>query len=313
MMPAISVVVPVYNSVHVLPRCIDSILGQSFHELELILVDDGSTDGSGELCEQYAVRDARVRCLHQTNSGQAAARLAGVEMSKGEWVTFVDNDDTLIPTALLDLSIVAADHVDIVLGNGESLHGERRDLIPISDFRHLTVKGEGQIGLIWGSLYRRSCITPYLFDVPADIRTGEDYIFWVRLVFHSEKPVRVLYKNIYRKGADSFSSSFVWTTDYAAKIHSLRKNSIPSTVRGEYMAEMIDDRIDNLFTVAAALPRKEWVHSQFYKELMADIRTSNYKLPLKRHLFLALPSRWLRQCYSIISNILHASGRHKAE
>ncbi|MBO4906100.1 MAG: glycosyltransferase family 2 protein [Bacteroidaceae bacterium] len=300
----ISVVVPVYNAEAVLPVCVGSILCQTLTDFELLLVDDGSSDGSGKLCEQLAQTDKRVRCIHQPNRGQAAARLAGVMESRGEWLTFVDDDDTLIPTALQELASCTNNDIDIVLGNGRSLVGESRDMIPIEDFRHLTVKGEGSIGLIWGSMYRRSCITPYLFDVPSDIRTGEDYIFWLRLVFQSEKPVRVLYNNVYRKGRDSFSSTFKWTAEYAGKIHSLRKASIPEQVRRNYMEEMVADRVDNLFSVAIDFPKSSWIHSDFYRELQTDIQAAHIQLPFKRRVFLWLPARWLRVAYSKFSNLL---------
>lgn len=92
-MPSISVIVPVYNTEKYLHRCIESILNQTFRDFELILVDDGSTDRSGELCEEYAAKDSRIRVFHQSNQGQAAARNYAVSEAKGSYVCFVDSDD----------------------------------------------------------------------------------------------------------------------------------------------------------------------------------------------------------------------------
>ena len=89
----ISVIVPVYNVKPYLQKCVDSIRNQTYQNLEIILVDDGSTDGSGELCDQYANKDSRVIALHQKNAGQGAARNLGLDTAHGEWVGFVDADD----------------------------------------------------------------------------------------------------------------------------------------------------------------------------------------------------------------------------
>ncbi|NLG24502.1 MAG: glycosyltransferase, partial [Clostridiales bacterium] len=92
-MRAISVIVPVYNAMPWLEECLNSILSQSFSDFELILIDDGSTDGSAHLCDACAARDERVRVVHQKNSGVAAARNRGLDESGGQWIAFVDADD----------------------------------------------------------------------------------------------------------------------------------------------------------------------------------------------------------------------------
>lgn len=99
-MPEISVIVPVYRAEAYLRDCLDSILSQTFSEFEVILVDDGSPDRSGAICEEYARRDARVRVMHQSNQGQAAARNHAMETAKGNWLCFVDSDDQIHPQML---------------------------------------------------------------------------------------------------------------------------------------------------------------------------------------------------------------------
>ena len=89
----LSVIIPIYNTSAALPRCIDSILCQSFADFELLLVDDGSTDGSGALCDQYATKDSRIRVFHKPWGGTSSARNVGLDHATGEWVTFVDSDD----------------------------------------------------------------------------------------------------------------------------------------------------------------------------------------------------------------------------
>ena len=92
-MPEISVIIPVYKAENYLCHCIDSILGQSFVDFELILVDDGSPDGSGAICDEYAKKDDRIRVIHQKNRGVSSARNAGLDAARGNWVTFIDSDD----------------------------------------------------------------------------------------------------------------------------------------------------------------------------------------------------------------------------
>lgn len=91
----ISVIVPIYNIEQYLPRCLDSILMQTYSDLEILLIDDGSTDSSGHICDQYAQKDSRIKVYHQKNGGVAAARNKGLDMAQGEYIGFVDGDDLL--------------------------------------------------------------------------------------------------------------------------------------------------------------------------------------------------------------------------
>ena len=95
--PLVSIIVPVYNVKPYLNRCVNSLLGQSYQNMELLLVDDGSTDGSETLCDEYAAQDARVRVLHKKNGGLSDARNAGVDAAAGEYLSFVDGDDWVSP------------------------------------------------------------------------------------------------------------------------------------------------------------------------------------------------------------------------
>ena len=94
-MVKVSIVIPVYNRKNFLTVCIKSLLAQSFEDFEICLVDDGSTDGTGLLCDELAEKDTRIRVLHVQNGGATYARQKGVELATGEWVLFVDSDDTM--------------------------------------------------------------------------------------------------------------------------------------------------------------------------------------------------------------------------
>ena len=92
-MSLISVIVPVYNVEKYLEACIDSILQQTYEKIEIILVDDGSTDSCGKICDEYASKDSRLKVLHKGNGGLSSARNAGIKVATGEWITFIDSDD----------------------------------------------------------------------------------------------------------------------------------------------------------------------------------------------------------------------------
>lgn len=94
--PLISVIIPVYNVEKYLHRCLDSVIAQTYQNLEIICVDDGSVDESGKICDQYAVRDARIKVIHQENQGVSAARNRGLDAAEGEYIAFVDSDDYIL-------------------------------------------------------------------------------------------------------------------------------------------------------------------------------------------------------------------------
>jgi len=115
--PLISVIVPVYNVEQWLAPCIDSILAQSYNNLEIILIDDGSTDSSGEICDRYENENENVIAIHTCNNGLSAARNMGLDIMRGEYVCFVDSDDILLPDAIRSLfSILSANKADISVG-----------------------------------------------------------------------------------------------------------------------------------------------------------------------------------------------------
>lgn len=128
----LSVIVPVYNVEAYLSRCVDSILEQSYSEMEVILVDDGSRDSSGKICDEYAARDSRVRVIHKENGGLSSARNAGLDAAWGSYVTFADSDDFLEPDSYapmialmerMDADLVCAGRYDIKAQSGEKTLG----------------------------------------------------------------------------------------------------------------------------------------------------------------------------------------------
>lgn len=110
----VSIIVPVYNIKQHLSVCVESLWKQTYEQLEIILVDDGSTDGSGTLCDEFAWQDPRIRVIHKENGGLSSARNAGLENAAGDWILFVDGDDYLVSTAVEQLVQVAEEDADFV-------------------------------------------------------------------------------------------------------------------------------------------------------------------------------------------------------
>ena len=130
----ISVIVPVYNSVKYLDKCIQSILNQTYKNFELLLVNDGSSDNSLEICNLYALKDDRVKVIDQSNGGVSSARNAGIDYAKGEWITFVDSDDWVHKDYLLQRVALAEErNADVVYCDAENVYEKSSSIFKMPD------------------------------------------------------------------------------------------------------------------------------------------------------------------------------------
>lgn len=167
----ISIIVPVYKAEQYLRPCIDSILAQTYTDFELVLVDDGSPDNCGAICDEYATKDSRVKVIHQRNQGQAAARNAAVKMALGEWVCFVDSDDVIHPqmldslyraASMSDAGISMCSAVEAEELPGDFLENKQTEYrVAILDERTLESlfdHGEHRPWVIWGKLIRKEIV-----------------------------------------------------------------------------------------------------------------------------------------------------------
>ena len=208
----ISVIVPVFNVAGYLPQCVDSILSQDYGNLEVILIDDGSTDGSGEICDRYAALDSRVRAIHQKNGGAAAAKNAGLRLATGEYLAFADSDDYLEPGAYgFLMKILLENGADAVQGSFREVYRNRAEEQRISEE---TLEGYDYLlrfpkdfscALLWNKLYRRALFDGVFFEEGHKI---DDEYFTYQGFLQPRKVVRmdrVVYN--YRKRASSVMSS----------------------------------------------------------------------------------------------------------
>ena len=208
----ISVIVPVYNVAQYLPQCVDSILSQDYGDLEVILIDDGSTDPSGEICDQYATRDSRVQVIHQKNGGAAAAKNAGLRIASGDYLTFADSDDYLEPGAygFLMKTLLETD-ADAVQGSFREIYRNRAEEQRISEgimegYDYLLrFPKDFSCALLWNKLYRRELFDGVFFEEGHKI---DDEYFTYQGFLRPRKVVRadrIVYN--YRKRASSVMSS----------------------------------------------------------------------------------------------------------
>ena len=208
----ISVIVPVFNVAGYLPQCVDSILSQDYGNLEVILIDDGSTDGSGELCDRYAALDSRVRAIHQKNGGAAAAKNVGLRLATGEYLAFADSDDYLEPGAYgFLMKILLENGADAVQGSFREVYRNRAEEQRISEeilegYDYLLrFPKDFSCALLWNKLYRRALFDGVFFEEGHKI---DDEYFTYQGFLQPRKVVRmdrVVYN--YRKRASSVMSS----------------------------------------------------------------------------------------------------------
>lgn len=169
----ISVIIPVYNVAEYLPECLTSVITQSYHNLEIILINDGSTDRSGMICDEFACKDSRIRVIHQENGGAAAAKNAGLRVATGEYLSFVDSDDFLAPDAyeymvsLLEKSradVVQCAFRDVFADECKDRITENRIIAYSTEAYLLRFTTEWTCGLLWDKLYRRILFTGVFFE-----------------------------------------------------------------------------------------------------------------------------------------------------
>lgn len=225
MQSLISVIIPVYQVVNYLEKCIDSVLKQSYNNLEIILVDDGSTDGGEKVCDQYAEDDKRIKVIHQSNQGPSSARNAGVKVATGDYLFFVDSDD-ILPSHAIEIlhDAMKERQVDIALGKYIRFNCNRhlsfdKKVIDILSEDHKKQLQKLYIGkeqmkaffddsdypaMVWGKLYRRELFENIRF--PVGRLYCEDEYTTYKLLDHSKSSIfipEVVYE--YRDNPDGIT------------------------------------------------------------------------------------------------------------
>ncbi len=276
--PLVSVIVPVYNGEAYLERCVDSILGQQYEQIELILVNDGSTDNSLEICRQYARQDKRVRVIDKANSGVSDSRNQGMALAEGKYLQFADSDDwvTADATAMLveqaerwQCEMVIAPFYRIV-GSlvTENGHIRTEKLITIKEFARQLMKAPANFyyGVMWNKLYRRDIIMQHQLQCDTEIQWCEDFIFNLNYLCYV-KHVYVLQQPMYHyvKRKDSLVSSELFNSNiykikrrvYTHYRNFFEQMDLYETNRAKINGFMLAVTADSLFRLPSGIVNKE--------------------------------------------------------
>lgn len=182
----ISIVVPIYNAENFLHRCVDSILAQSHTDFELLLINDGSKDGSGAICDAYAVKDRRVRVFHKENGGVSSARNLGLDNAQGKYITFCDADDYVASDWLAAYGKAVEENVDLAIQGYYEIEGLKileRKIVSNTEITYdikqlvLTLFENGSFCFIWIKLFRRCIIESFNIRFDECSTLGEDAQF----------------------------------------------------------------------------------------------------------------------------------------
>lgn len=287
----IGVIVPVYKTEKYVAECIESILAQTYTNFRLILVDDGSPDNAGRICDEYAKKDSRITVIHQENAGVTRARAAGVEAAEDcTWITFVDSDDMLSTTALHKYQSLISKEVDIILNSNyyteratcasiSPFYTLNEDYINIEDFRKKMIATKG--GMPWGRMFRRTIITKFAFDIPRDVYFGEDAITNIRIAFNTEKNIAVVSEPLYfyRQENNGVCKNFTLEHEYEELFRKHILISIPEGELKNYCNEYVWRRIwlwGCLFNNSIRKP--SWSNTPLHTNLIAEIKKYDYNI-----------------------------------
>ena len=281
-MPKISIIVPVYKAEKYLHQCIDSILSQTFCDWECILVDDGSPDGSGVICDEYAYIDNRIKVIHKKNQGVAAARNTALNYATGEYITFLDSDDD-IPNNALQLYIdefQKSDDIDMVIGGFKRIYTETREenfhhcSNPSVEYKQSNILKKLDDECCWNECLKVSLIGNLRFQ--KEIRWNEDHLFNYDCITRA-KAISFISDNVYNyyiRNEESLSNvrdPFV-VINTCAKVCEYRLK-MASSSKDNVFCDIMEIKYINMFHFAMKL-----LHTPEYINKISEFRQ---QIPLK--------------------------------
>ena len=266
----ISVIIPVYNAKKYIDRCIGSVIAQSYTNLEIICVDDGATDGTGQILDAYAAKDSRVKVIHEDNQGESHARNEGLKAATGEVIAFCDCDDYIEPDMYETLMRrMEEDNLDISCGGWLTVAPDGKETIEMnkSDVSEGVFGRDELLGYLykrdsyrgfaymWNKLYRREVLTDedgglLLFD--ENIRLGGDVIYLGKAALNARRAAyvnRPFYHYVRHKDSGSYSLDLGaladWVKSYDVIIKAFRERNVPKDVI-VYVQRFLAYRLSNL-------------------------------------------------------------------
>lgn len=245
--PSLSVIIPVYNCKEYLTRCLSSVINQTFKDLEIIIVNDGSTDGSGEICEEFCAKDNRIMYINQENQGVAVARQYAIERARGKYITFVDSDDWIEPEMYAVLMNQIEDNQLITSGfyedKGNGISLKYYDSIPYGKYlfeqmeyikKNLifmkNASGETFTTVLWNKIFDANILKKCCMNINLNIYYGEDSVLLYAYILNIESAV---------------------VTDNIFYHYTVRDSSVTHSIRNDYL-----ENISNYYQAVLRIIKK---------------------------------------------------------
>lgn len=286
----VSVIVPVYNTEKYLTECIESILNQTEQRFELILVDDGSTDKSGIICDKYAINNERIRVLHQVNKGVSAARNNGIRNANGMYIVFVDSDDWIesdyLRILLMNMCQGGMSTCELIINNtADSVEEEKVVRLDKSAAYISTYSCFGMQGFPVVKMFDRNLLIENNIYFDEEINICEDVLFVINYLYFTNKPIfcsnRILYH--YRKmneGATNkrYEKSEEFNEKWLTEIEAIKRTEQYILMENESVKEAFDMRyVKAAVNTLRAIVANQYSNVSVYKELLSCIRRGSIK------------------------------------
>lgn len=312
--PFFSVIVPIFGNEDFLPECIDSIISQTFTDFELILVDDGSKDNSGKICDEYAEKDNRIIVIHKTNGGQTSARQAGIKNAKGKYVAYIDGDDFIAPEYLNSFvkSIKKTDAMIVCSGSiwwtSEKLQATQkltiaeefytRERIEREIFPYLIEDSNSKYfsNSVWAKVFELELFKKHLLQLNNTIKIGEDAAC-VKPCIAEAKSMAIIPDCLYfyRQNPKSMTKNkkaFDWNGPQLIAEHYLNVLNLESN---DFRQQVYRNCVHNIFNVAISRFNQELPKKNIYNEIKEEINRPLYSESLCEAHFKVCSKGWLAQ------------------
>lgn len=304
----LSIIIPVYNSEKYLKECIDSIVCQNNNIFELLLIDNGSTDRSKEICDEYADKFNFIKAFHIPNKGVSNARNYGIEHSSGEWITFIDSDDFISPEYIQSIEPFLNTDTDLITFNYVRYINEQKKepgILTIKEGEHymtlelfnLAIRLEVASLSVWSSVYRKYILQNNILRFREDMSTCEDFIFSLSYYKYVNK-FYVINKNLYYYRLNPFSTTSIRSLQHAND-YQIVFNTIIDTIKDKNIDHknilIFEERwtkwiIGLIYNYKSQKIKdeliKESVYTQTYYKIATKFKSKKIKLRFERFLLI---------------------------
>lgn len=260
--PVISVIVPVYKVEKYLNRCIESILSQTYTDFEVLLIDDGSPDNSGKICDEYSRKDSRIKVIHKENGGVSSSRNLGLQIARGEWICFVDSDDWLdtnlfsICATYFDYDIVRFSANFVLSEDSKKILRYHIDETLSKDELLSQIISRGTLLTVWSGLFKKKLF----LDIPqfdVNLKNGEDWIILIDLVKQASS-IKILDIPLYNYNQYNVNSCVahldIVKIQNVLDVTSIIEQRINAS---QYLCELLNVRVEMAYILLRIAPKKQ--------------------------------------------------------